>query len=335
MPTKVDWDLYECLLGNGAYSNRTEVAIQQAVDTLSQGMMEDPAYQGDALVDGVNVPLLASRTSAFACSIKAVPGSAIHIGDLVECLNAMWIVVELHIDKLGFVCGEMWMCNQVINFYNGSPVLHSKHCVVNNGTYYRDLGNAIASMPANMYEIYMSIDNDTKQLFIDKRLALGVIYTPTGEEALEVCKIVGIDMKSKNYGEGSHLMVLTVQRDIYDQHSDSLENNVCDVYAKVDEVVIPDERGNCMISGGDTLRIGISRGYTASFVDQEGNAIDAMAHWTVKAPDGVDYLINGNTCVIKTPLDNKFVGQLITLTVTDDAGLYGTCEKKVRVITIG
>lgn len=335
MPTKVDWDLYARLLGNGRYADNTQVAIQQAVDTLTQGMVEDPAYQADAIVDGVNVPLLASRTSALKCAIKAVPGSDIHIGDLIECLGTTWIVVELYADKLGFVCGEMWICNQVINFYNSSPLLHSKHCVVNNGTYYRDSSNAIAFMPSNMYEIYMSIDNDTRQLFIDKRLALGVIFSPTGEEVLEVCRIIGIDMKSKNCGDGSHLMVLTVQRDVYDQHVDSLEDNVCDVVANGEEVVIPDAAGSCVISGGDTLRIGISRSYTASFVDQQGNAVDTVAQWTVSAPDGVDYVVDGNTCVIRTPLDNRFVGQLITLSVADDAGLYGTCEKKVRVITIG
>lgn len=335
MPTRVEWDLYERLLGNGVYANKTQMAIQQAVNVLSQGMMEDPAYQGDAMINGVSTPLLASRTSSLTCTIKVFPDSNIHIGDLVKCLGATWIVEELYTDKLGFIRGEMWICNQVINFYNSSPVLHSTPCVVNNGTYYRDSNNAIAFMPANMYEIHMSINSETRQLFIDKRLSLGVIFSPTGEEVLEVCRVVGIDMKSKNCGDGSHLMVLTVQRDVYDQHTDSIKDNVCDVFAQGESVVIPDEAGNCMISGGDTLRIGISRSYTASFVDMQGNIADVIAQWTVNVPDGVEYRIDGNICIIRTPLDDKYVGQLITLSIADGAGLYGTCEKKVRVITIG
>ena len=332
----VNWPLYEKLLGNGLAANRREVAIDESVNAFVSGMVDDPAYQENATVDGETTPIIASRKSTIMCAIKAPPSTDIHIGDMVECFNEHWIVVELYVDKVGIINGEMWLCNNILRFQNRSIAVISRHCVVDDGTYSKKSSDPDAFVMANTYKIYITIDDATKKLFVDKRLAFGQIYSADGEEILEVYKIIGMDVKSKNFGEGSHLMALTVQRDVYDPQVDSLSENICNIFADNGDTAHPEVAGSCVIVGRDVARLGTSRKYTATFTDASGVVVTTVTPvWSVNAPDGITYNASGTECTIKVPLEEKYVGEMITIIVSDAEGVFGTYEKKVQVITVG
>lgn len=332
----VNWPLYEKLLGNGLAANRREVAIDESVNAFVSGMVDDPAYQENATVDGETTPIIASRKSTIMCAIKAPPSTDIHIGDMVECFNEHWIVVELYVDEVGIINGEMWLCNNILRFQNRSIAVISRHCVVDDGTYSKKSSDPDAFVMANTYKIYITIDDATKKLFVDKRLAFGQIYSADGEEILEVYKIIGMDVKSKNFGEGSHLMVLTVQRDVYDPQVDSLSENICNIFADNGDTAHPEVAGSCVIVGRDVARLGTSRKYTATFTDASGVVVTTVTPvWSINAPDGITYNAFGTECTIKVPLDEKYVGEMITIIVSDAEGVFGTYEKKVQVITVG
>lgn len=332
----VNWPLYEKLLGNGLAANRREVAIDESVNAFVSGMVDDPAYQENATVDGETTPIIASRKSTIMCAIKAPPSTDIHIGDMVECFNEHWIVVELYVDKVGIINGEMWLCNNILRFQNRSIAVISRHCVVDDGTYSKKSSDPDAFVMANTYKIYITIDDATKKLFVDKRLAFGQIYSADGEEILEVYKIIGMDVKSKNFGEGSHLMALTVQRDVYDPQVDSLSENICNIFADNGDTAHPEVAGSCVIVGRDVARLGTSRKYTATFTDASGVVVTTVTPvWSINAPDGITYNASGTECTIKVPLDEKYVGEMITIIVSDAEGVFGTYEKKVQVITVG
>lgn len=332
----VNWPLYETLLGNGMATDRREVAINESVNAFVSGMVDDPAYQENAIVDGEATPLIASRTSTVACTIKAPPATDIHIGDMVECFNEHWIVVELYVDKVGIINGEMWLCNNILRFQNHSIAIISRHCVVDDGTYSKKSSDPDAFVLANTYKIYITIDNATQKMFVDKRLALGQIYSAGGEKILEVYKIIGMDVKSKNFGEGSHLMVLTLQRDVYDEHADSLSENICDIFVSNGDTAEPQVTGSCVIVGRDVARLGTSRKYTATFTDASGEVVSNVTPvWTVSAPDGITYNTSGTECTVNVPLNEKYVGETITITVSDTDNTFGSYEKKVQVITVG
>lgn len=332
----VDWLLYEKLLGNGMATDQREVKINESVNAFVSGMVDDPAYQKDAKVNGETTPIIASRESKIVCSIKAAPSTDIHIGDMIECFGEHWIVVELYADKVGIINGEMWLCNNILRFQNRSIVINSRHCVVDDGTYSKKTTDPDAYVMANTYKVYITIDNETQQMFVDKRLSFGQIYSASGEKILEVYKIIGMDVKSKNFGEGSHLMVLTVQRDVYDKNADNLDENICDVFVDNEDVETPEVAGSCVLTGGDTIRLGTSRKYTARFTDSDGNIIlDATPVWTIDAPDGVEYGTLGTECTLSIPLEERYVGEIITIAVSDGKELFGSYEKKVQVITVG
>lgn len=333
----MSWSLYETLLGNGVTADRREVAINESVNAFMAGMADDPAYQKNASINGVVTPMLASRSSAVLCKIKALPSTKVHIGDVVECLGEHWIVVEQYTDKVGIINGEMWLCNNVLRFQNHSVEINSRYCVVDDGTYSKKTSDPNAFVMANTYKIYITIDDATRKLFVDKRLALGQIYSATEEKILEVYKIIGMDVKSKNFGDGSHLMVLTLQRDVYDEHTDSLSENICDIIQAGDaNASVSGQTGSCIITGKDTIRIGTSRKYTVTFTDGNGEILsDAVPVWTVSASEGVNYDTSATQCSVAIPLNEKYVGEIITLSVSDANNLLGSYEKKVRVIPIG
>ena len=333
----INWSLYEHFLGNGTLANnRRDITIGESTNAFLAGMIDDPAYQASAKVEGETTPIVASRKSTSVCAIKAPPSTDIHIGDMVECFNEHWIVVELYVDKVGIINGEMWLCNNILRFQNRSTAVISRHCVVDDGTYSKKASDPDAFVMANTYKIYITIDEATKKLFVDKRLAFGQIYSADGEEILEVYKIIGMDVKSRNFGEGSHLMVLTVQRDVYDAQVDSLSENICNIFVDNGDSANPQTTGSCVIVGRDTARLGSSRKYTATFTDANGEVVTtANPVWTVTAPDGVTHNASNTECTIAIPLDEKYVGEIITITVSDAEGVFGTYDKKVQVITVG
>ena len=331
----VNWPLYEALLGNGMYTDRRGVVIEEAVQSFVTGMVDDPAYQAEARVDGTTTPIIASRKSTIHCDIKAAPETDIHIGDMVECFGETWIVVELYVDKVGIINGVMWLCNDIIRFQNRSIAVISRYCVVDDGTYSKKSTDPDAYVMNNTYSIYLTIDEATRKLYVDKRLAFGKIYSASGDEILEVYKVIGMDIKSKNFGEGSHLMVLTVQRDVYDAHADSLEDNLCDVFTTNDEHT-PAVTGSCSVVGRDVVRLGVTRTYVAKFTDVDGNEVNGVtAIWNIEAPSSVKCSVNGNEVIVEVPLDEKLVGEIITIHVKDSEARFGAYEKKAQVITVG
>ena len=332
-----DWTLYEKLLCNGSGSNKRETAIGESVNAFMSGMVDDPAYQENAVVNGKTTPMVISRKSTIVSAVKAGPGTDIHIGDMVDCFDEHWIVVDLYVDKVGIIGGEMWLCNNELRFQNHSADVVSRYCVVDDGAYAKKSSDPDAFIMANTYKVYITVDNETRKLFVDKRLAFGQVYAPDGSIILEVYKIVGMDLKSKNFGAGSHMMVLTVQRDVYDPQSDNVEENICDFVAdNKNDVVV--SYGQCSISGRDSVRIGTTRKYTMTFYDQNGlemSPANTEIEWSVVAPDGVEHVASEHECSVTVPLNEKYVGESIVITASDAAGVFGGCEKKVQVVTIG
>ena len=331
-----NWDLYKRLLGNGFSRSRKDVVIDGTVNAFLSGAADSPAYQEYAVVDGEETPMMASRKSSIECEIKAVPNSEIHIGDMVECFNEHWIVVERYCDEVGFVRGVMWLCGDKIRFQNNSTAVHTRHCVIDDGTYSKKSSDPYAFVMANTYKVYLPIDEETKKIFVDKRISFGEIYSPSGDKILEVYKVIGVDLKSKNFGEGSHIMVLTMQRDVYNPDADSLADDLCDVFARGNESATPAISGSCVIDGRDTARIGTTRRYSAVFTLADGTVVDDIAaEWQVDTVAAIKCHTNGSVCSITVPLDDDLVGETIDISVKDAEGKYGAYNKRVQVVTVG
>lgn len=335
MSIQMTWGLYDSFLTGGVAETPRESAIQSAVDVIVNGITEDPSYQEDALVNGENVPLAASRKSEVECELTAAPGSRLFIGDMVYCFDEHWVVTSSYIDQIGLVKGKMWLCNNLLRFQNETATINERHCVVDDGAYSKHSGNQPVVAPNNTYKVYLTIDAATKKLFVDKRLGFGKIYSARGDEILEVYNITGIDLKSMNFGAGSHLMVMTVQRGVYNADTDDLAENICDFISNSETPPQPSEYGSCDIQGVKQIRIGTTRKFIASFKNDDGE-VSAEPVWSVTVPDGCSYSVTSDgACSVTVPLKESFVGKSIQITLGDSGGLFGSCEKTVGVIQVG
>lgn len=329
------WLLYEAAVKAFGRNDKNDAA-RESVDLYLSEMVNNPAYQPDANVDGEATPFVATMQKNGECSIKAAPGTELHIGDIVSCLGENWIIVDLYTDKVGMIVGTMLVCNEVLRFQNGSQFVHTRKCVIDDGSFSRRTSDGLAYVPVGTYTVYLSIDSDTKGLFIDKRIAFGNAVTQNGERILDVYKIVGIDDKSQNRGLGSHLMKLTIQKDVYNQSTDDMVRGICDVFISGDNTSTPVFSGSCLIAGRDFIRIGTTKKYSVEFFGADGEKSDDVeAEWQFDVPTGIEVEVEGNVLTVGVPLKEKFIGNEITLTATDSGGEYGTFEKKVQVITIG
>jgi hypothetical protein len=177
---------------------------------------------------------------------------------------------------------------------------------------------------------------ETLQLYANKRLSLGAIFSDQGTKMLEVYKIIGIDLKSRNFGDGSHLMIVKAQRDVYDSESDNIDENICDYYKNPEIISAPEETGHCRISGRDTIKIGTTRKYTAEFFNNDETISEAVeAKWHIVSPQAIETIVADNICTIRVPLVESLVGETIELNIEDSNGSFGNYTKKVQVVAIG
>ena len=326
------WMLYEMMAGGvSADADSRDDAIDESIRNLSDGIEGNPAYQADALVDGMSVPILADPSASHECNIKAMPGSDVHIGDVVECMGETWIVVELYKDQVGVFNGKMWMCNDIIKFQNGNSSVLEKPCVIDDGTYSKSTADRVAVAMDNTYKMYLPLDDDTCKLFVDKRLSFGVIYDDLGEQIMEVYKIIGIDLKSRNFGDGSHLMVVTLKRDVYNSETDSIIDMVCDLKSVADNSTSDSDSISMKITGPRTVRIGTTRKYSVALPE----GVDCRLVWEIIGSNTVKCEFDGATCSVSIPFVYDLVGECFEIRARDETGICNDCALKVEVIGIG
>lgn len=333
---------------DGCYENKF---VQDSfLDTIKQSS----AYQGDAEVNNKKQPLVATRKETNKCDVAVLPGDNLNIGDLVKVFNEHWLCIEKYIDEYGMQYAELWMCNHVFCYQNFNLDIINKYAILDDGSYSKGNEKALA-ITDNSFNCYISLDDESRSLFIDKRLGISVIYDKNGQEILEVGKIKWIDIKSHNFGDGSHLMVFGINEDPYNPSTDSIEKLICDYKEKdkenpptgeisgqesenTDKNTTQDDgdvssiNKSLIISGRKNIRTGTGRTYTVSAING-GATTDAPLdlEWKVEG-DGVSCDIEGASCKIVVQENNDLVGSVIVIRCHCLSGEYLDATLSVEVI---
>lgn len=326
-------------------------------DSFSETIQQSPAYQEDAEVNGVPQPIVATRKETNKCDVTIIPGDTLNIGDLVKVFNEYWICVEKYIDEFGMQYAELWMCNHIFCYQDFDLNIIHKYAILDDGSYSKGNDKAIA-VTDNFFNCYVSLDDESRALFIDKRLGISVIYDSNGKEVLEVGKIKWIDIKSRNFGEGSHLMVFGINDDPYNPSVDNIELMICDYKEKepekeppkIDEEPdippeTPDEnpdedpenkpvvKGWLSVEGRKTIRAGSGRTYTVSAIDKESGetvVVPEDIKWSID-DKGISIEPNGATCKVTVKEDDDLVGTIFTIQCVCLSGEYVGAEFSVEV----
>lgn len=313
---------------------RTVTMMQEA---FSRDVENHPGYEAEAKRNGVTQPMLFSRGEVrYKINVTCLPGDELYPGDLVEVYDEYWICTETRAMDTLQTTGLLWLCNHKFAFQNHTSEIHECWGVLDSGVYSTTIGgDASLAYLDKQFKIYLPYNDETKYIFIDKRIATELLYDQYGDEILAVYKITGVDHTSKSYGQNAHLLILNARSDAYNPSTDNIEHMICDYIDPADDPVRPVDV-KCEIIGNAILPIEKSCKYIAKFYRDDGSeADDVTAVWsTGMLPVGITADVDGN---LLTLIANKkaYVGSKITLSVQDDAGLYVPALFDVEVKAYG
>ena len=335
------YDVYRYWLNRSRESD-IDLDKEEARREVEIGLTRTAAYQKDALRNGELQPIVAKRTKTNICEITIIPGDNMYIGDLIEVFNEKWLCTSLYVDEYGIKYGEIWLCNHKFNFQDHSNKIITKDAIIDDGSYSKSGDKAIPIVDGT-YKCYMSLDAESKSLYVDKRLAIDTILDKNGMPILEVGKIKWFDQKTKNFGEGSHLLYFTLADDIYNKEKDNLDFMLCDyiptstndgnIGSSTDE---PTD-GYLVISGRDSIRIGTSRTYKVIAVGSDGNTVDVPQEieWSIEGNLNITIEPDGSACIVQVPLKDALIGTTILIQCDDKSKKFKVANKRVAVISIG
>lgn len=330
-----DLTVYRLWLKRSLEAGRDQ-ETQFVQDSFAENLQNSAAYQDDALVNGESQPMVATRKGTRKCNFTLIPGDNICIGDLVYVFNEYWLCIELYIDEYGMKYGELWMCNQIFRYQDHDLNTIEKYAILDDGSYTSGADKPLL-VTDNSFNCYISLDDESKALFVDKRLAIGVVYDSKGEPILEVGKIKWIDAKSRNFGEGSHLMLFGINDDAYNPETDNIDELICD-YKVINETPevepTPEEDGVLAIEGRSTMRIGSGRTYEVKAINSNGDTVTPPTDvtWSIE-PDipGVSLKPDGCSCLVSIKEDDNLSGESFVLKCSTTEGKYHDGEIQVEV----
>lgn len=324
-------------------------------ESFAEGLQRSAAYQSDATVNGKSQPIVATRQSTKKCKATVIPGTRLYIGDLVRVFGEYWICVEMYVDEYGMWYGELWMCNQIFCYQDHDLNIIRKYAIMDDGSYSSGNEKPI-QVTDNGFKCYISLDDESRALYVDKRLAISTIYDSKGKEILEVGQIKWIDMKNKNFGEGSHLMLFGIKDDAFNAEKDNIEELICDYIVPPEvpsndntDTITPDDSaeepiepevpsvvGKLSIDGNTTLRLGVSRTYTVQAILDENSADTDIpsVEWCI-APEGLGITIqkvSETSCKVTVPEKDNLIGETFKLICESIDGTYDKGILEVEVM---
>ena len=353
--------LYRYWLNRNREQKKAEDAARIKA-SIEQDLMDTAAYQADAKRNGVTQPMVITRMATNICKVTLMPDGIMYIGDLVSVFGEDWLCMELHTDEYGVTYAEIWMCNHTFVYQDFAGKIIRKSAIIDDGSYSKGSDKPIP-VTDGTHRCYVSLDDESRVLYVDKRLAIDTVLDKNGSTILNVGKIKWLDTKIRNYGSGSHLLTFSMADDVFNKEADNIELMICNYFdapqpQQEPEQDIPEEHqqeetqevqqqeeqsgddqigGYLVIEGKDSIRIGTSRTYrvTARMSDDSQAELPENVEFRVLCDGKISVLQNGNECRITVPLDDSLIGGSIEVSCLDSSGVYNAGNKTVAVISIG
>lgn len=332
----IDLGYFHSVQGTNGLHSSKEYTIRQSQAKLKNDIPSTIGYEASAARNGVAQPLvLIGGKTPNKAKVITLPNDELFAGDIISAGMENWIIVSVSQTNPIQKVGEAWLCNQKFRFQNGTSTIIEKYGVLDNGSYSISDDKQVGVL-SDKYKVYLPYDDETKKLYIDKRIATNVSYNKDGKQMLTTYKITGYDPVSKSYGQGAHLLVMPVESSPYDPVNDNITEMICDYIISSGGGDVPSPTLlNSSISGRSTIRTGYSNTYNAVFYKADGVTVDEniVATWNVVPNiNGVTIVANGNSIKISAANNDALIGEVITITLTDTGGLYNSATITVEVI---
>ena len=329
----MDWGLYKTMLSTYGSSDR-ETVLNEAKENFIESIVENPSYRDDVYKNGKKCSLVIDRTeTSYKYKIIALPDEELYAGDIVSIDDETLIVTEVRsLNPLQKV-GTAWLCNINLSFQNGTHDIITRPAVLDSGVYSTTKnGNEELQYVDKQFKLYLPYDDDTKKIYVDKRIAVDTRFDKHGQEILEVYSITGLNRVARSYGKGGHLLICELRSDTYSPSADNLELMICDYIEDNDSGSSATEQLPCSISGRPTIMLGQTRTYTATFYNAENQEVSGIESvWNIFGNIEVSTQEVDNTIKITVPDNEDYIGETIQVILTDTNGLYKPFTFEVEV----
>lgn len=330
--------IYRMYIDDGRVSDRIlDGELEEIKRDLYTDMLSSPDYHMVKRNGNPQGVILTRGGERSTYNVVCLPGDQLYAGDHIEAFGQNWIVMVANADDTTHKTGIMQQCNHLFRFQNGTNDIIERYGFIDVSGYSAAINNnPQLHMSTEQMCIYLSYDEYTKKIFVDKRLSIGKIYDLNGNEILNVVRVTGVNQTARSFNDEDHLLVLKTEQDLFAQDRDRVDEEICDYVSEDVNPPVVTPTGSCKINGRNTLRVGKKYTYTASFYDSDGNEIEPPrdVKWSVTQLTGVDYVYWNNELLIGIAEDQKLIGTIIEVSVTTRDGLYGSDGITVEVIDV-
>lgn len=228
----IDLDYFRAVQGATGLDNIQNVVAEETKARLKRDFLTSVNCEYHSQRNGVEQKFIVTSTDRVSLmDIIAFPDEPLEIGDLIDCYGEKWIVTAKYAINTFQWKGKMQQCNHLLRFQNGTPDILERWIWFDSGVYSTTEHQVpVGAVPDQQFKIYVQFDEDTRKIFVGKRLAIER-WTDAKQKPILLCyRVTAPDSVSKSYGNGK-LLMLKCRSDQYDPKSDNLDEMICDFVA--------------------------------------------------------------------------------------------------------
>lgn len=280
--------------------------------------------------------------NTFKKKIKSKHSTPFNLGDYIEWNNQIWLVTLLDSNDKTYHSGYMYLCTVPLRWQNSKGEIVERWAYSEDFTKYSSgiSSNNTTTVGDNQYGLTLPIDEETKTLKRDMRFPIDF----DDAEEPEIYKLTNrkVMLNNNSYFDRGGTMIATMSFNELNKStdkrvalSDGKEVWICNYTEPTtpeedDETTILSSVITGKITGNKTLKVGFSRTYTVSLLNENGNAIkwsDDFS-WNIVSDfevtsnvdsGSIDLLVEDEDCIDSTfylqILNNGIVVTQIEITV--------------------
>lgn len=296
-----------------AYGNTLrEQYINMEQFQINQLAPHSPNYKSVKIGEVSRNLMIVNTQQITSKTIYAMPGEDFDVGQIVLWNGSHWLITQRDLDNDIITRGYMQQCNRQITWQNPeSRKIFSLWATVEK-PYYSNLdASQKIEVSTREFRVQIPYTDESKLIDIGKRFMLETI----GDEP-KTYRVVSVDSMTQRFdrdGEITGFIILNLEQDLYNPHTDNIELEVCD-YIPEDQFVEVFEQAEITYRGKPTVRAGGSKKtFTGSVVGS-----DEIGSWSITANRkqiaGINCAADGNKFSIIVDDDMHLVGTILTLT---------------------
>lgn len=325
-------------------TTQRERIVNRLKTNLNNKLQDNPSYKSVKLNGEETNLIINTSTKPYYKEFQSLPDQKILAGDYVEWANSIWLVLNADSDDEVYIDGNLRQCQHRIYWQKADGTIVSRYAYTENASSYSngETGNNTITLQSNQFMVYLPYDEETAELDNGKR-----IHMSRSNAKCKPYELTRPDDVTYGFSEKGVLNIIFTQTQ-YNQDKDklvTLEDGtqawLCDYIdssSTPSDPTTPDETEDlsATISGTTNLRIGVTRTYTATLSDKDGNTVqwdDALYGWNVVSDFDIEQIVNENKISLTVEddslVDSSFILSVIKL---DDNSVIG--EIKITVISI-